>query len=490
MMTRMADPNPSSRRKWPRRINRGFLGLLVFLVVGALVTRYVLRWRGQARLAEQVAALDASDPRWRWDEVEFDRMLIPDDENSALLVPEFETAVGGPGAERIHTPPLAQLLTPPKNVFRHPDAVAELEDVLRRYPRALEIARSFADKPRGRHPLDLPADDFLPRGEYLQHLRSAVHLLDMEAELATPADRPGRVRALVRAMWNVAASLDGEPALLSQLVRIGLLNLAVRRVERSLALGCPAGELTPLQPMLLAETRSDYFTPGVRGDRAAANRFLSQIESGTIPVARWTRARDVVASSMAPAGPPPEPDFGVRVSVWATVGTFLPANFATHLDLTTQALRVTTLPDHEQRAALPKLDPGFDPNRVLYKVSRSSIEKLLEGQLRIRALLRCAAVALAVEQYRVQNGRWPTTLAEVPKALLVAVPLDPFDGTPLKFARQPEGVVLYAVGLNGRDEGGENDATQFGRDRQDDVAFRLYDPDRRGLRVTPVDDDP
>ena len=72
------------RRKWPRRILRGLVGLFLFLIVGTLITRYVLRWRGQSRVADQVAALDAPTRGGGKDEVEFDRMLIPDGELGPL----------------------------------------------------------------------------------------------------------------------------------------------------------------------------------------------------------------------------------------------------------------------------------------------------------------------------------------------------------------------------------------------------------------------
>ena len=86
-------------------------------------------------------------------------------------------------------------------------------------------------------------------------------------------------------------------------------------------------------------------------------------------------------------------------------------------------------------------------NNVLYRRSRPSIEKLLEGHLRIRALLRCAVVALAVEQYRAADR----PLAGDPRCspegdCLASVPLDPFDGTPVKYVRRPDGVTVYAMG--------------------------------------------
>ena len=47
----------------------------------------------------------------------------------------------------------------------------------------------------------------------------------------------------------------------------------------------------------------------------------------------------------------------------------------------------------------------------------------------------------------------------------------------LRYARTDEGCVVYSVGQNGRDDGGECDWTAD--DGPDDIAFRLFDVDRR-----------
>ena len=40
------------RRNWIRRMIRGFVGLLLLLIVSAIITRYVIRYQGEQRLAE------------------------------------------------------------------------------------------------------------------------------------------------------------------------------------------------------------------------------------------------------------------------------------------------------------------------------------------------------------------------------------------------------------------------------------------------------
>jgi hypothetical protein len=52
---------------------------------------------------------------------------------------------------------------------------------------------------------------------------------------------------------------------------------------------------------------------------------------------------------------------------------------------------------------------------------------------------------------------------------LPAVPRDPFDGQPLRMAAGPEGLLLYSVGKDGVDDGGDD---PDGRG-EPDVAIRL-----------------
>jgi hypothetical protein len=47
----------------------------------------------------------------------------------------------------------------------------------------------------------------------------------------------------------------------------------------------------------------------------------------------------------------------------------------------------------------------------------------------------------------------PDTLAELVPAYLTAVPLDPYDGQPVRYKKLPVGYVVYSVGLGWTDQG-------------------------------------
>jgi hypothetical protein len=83
---------------------------------------------------------------------------------------------------------------------------------------------------------------------------------------------------------------------------------------------------------------------------------------------------------------------------------------------------------------------------------------------------RLAQVALAVEAYRQKQHRLPERLDELTPAFLPAIPLDSFDGQPLRFKRDGNDVGLYSIGPDDIDDGGMpwNESTKKG-----DLVFRI-----------------
>ena len=86
------------------------------------------------------------------------------------------------------------------------------------------------------------------------------------------------------------------------------------------------------------------------------------------------------------------------------------------------------------------------------------------------ARLRAARAALAVERYRLKRGGLPASLQDLVPEYLKTVPLDPFDGKPLRFRKLGRGFMVYSVGPDGKDEGGRGREESL---KHDDVSFRV-----------------
>lgn len=98
-----------------------------------------------------------------------------------------------------------------------------------------------------------------------------------------------------------------------------------------------------------------------------------------------------------------------------------------------------------------------------------SLKDAVEAEGDKLAFLRAARTALAIERFRLnQAGDLPETLAQLRPAWLAELPVDPFDGRPIRYRRTEHGYVVYSLGRDGREDGGKEGksgrSVAFGRD--------------------------
>ena len=127
-------------------------------------------------------------------------------------------------------------------------------------------------------------------------------------------------------------------------------------------------------------------------------------------------------------------------------------------------------------AAKPSDELASEANRVLaektanWPTEHPAARAALQFVER-RARMRVVAAALSAECYRIRNGTWPEALTDAEDDVLP----DPFDGQKLRYERTDDGRVMYSVGKNQKDDGGERDNVGV----KDDIAFRLLDGTKR-----------
>ncbi len=110
----------------------------------------------------------------------------------------------------------------------------------------------------------------------------------------------------------------------------------------------------------------------------------------------------------------------------------------------------------------------------------------IELHFRLLARRRMTATALAIRLFEVDHGRRPATLTELVPAYLPRVPPDPFlpDGGGIRYKPDARPAVLYALGGDGKDDGGEEPRRKDGRidTERFDIVFYL---DGKPKRVPP-----
>jgi hypothetical protein len=120
-------------------------------------------------------------------------------------------------------------------------------------------------------------------------------------------------------------------------------------------------------------------------------------------------------------------------------------------------VKATQLPPPESIASFHVVDEKLQHLtrwRVLTRLLLPSISPLASKAAQCDAKIRDAQAALAVERYRLANGKLPSQLSDLVPTFLPAVPSDPFDGKPLRYKTLAKGYVVYSVGDDREDNGG------------------------------------
>lgn len=74
--------------------------------------------------------------------------------------------------------------------------------------------------------------------------------------------------------------------------------------------------------------------------------------------------------------------------------------------------------------------------------------------IRSDANRRLTAVGIAAAGFLARKGRYPSSVSELVPDFLAEIPIDPWDGQPIRIRHLDDGLVIYSIGWNGIDDGG------------------------------------
>jgi hypothetical protein len=92
------------------------------------------------------------------------------------------------------------------------------------------------------------------------------------------------------------------------------------------------------------------------------------------------------------------------------------------------------------------------------------------------ATWRVARVSIAVALHVAKKKSLPASLADLVPAYLSAVPIDPWDGKPIRYAMTATGATIWSVGPDGKDDGGTPYADPDRTDGPGDIAWTVPSP--------------
>jgi hypothetical protein len=328
--------------------------------------------------------------------------------------------------------------------------------VLGNVPEATALARTFKDHPSGNRALQVTPDVLSTRLQDTTDTRLVARLLRWDTALAVEDRDAGLAADNLLAMLNASRSVGDEPFLISQLIRIAARSIAAQALAATLArIELPEAKLAALQAAWAQDAEEPILLHGLRGERALYDTFFRNLADG----------------SYTPGDAKTESTFEAY-AWWLYRGRF-PKERAAYHRWVSAGVDAARLPVHQQPAAMKSL-PATPPEEMkMASLLLPAIEKTAASTWRSVAEARCVVAALACERHRIKTGSWPKTLGDA----MHLVPLDPFDGAPLKYRVQASGAVVYSLGRNGTDEGGK--VTTPDQTPPDDVGVQLWNPSER-----------
>lgn len=452
------------------------LGLTVGVAFGLSWIGQWWRLSSQERLGREdldaaCAELDAAAPGWRWDQIEAQRPPRPDGPNAAEVI----VRVAGERAQQLEPDFPGELVA---NRRLDDARLAQMRELVAERADAIALAATLADTPHGWADLGPDADSVSEPPPHVMAARVVVWLLTVDAERLLHENKPREAARHLDAVLHAGAAMRDQGQSLAQLVRIALRSVAANRAERLLGMGELDGPtLARLQAHFAAEANERPALTGLRGERALAS----------VGFTNWAVGKGNFAQKMAA-----EPGAGRVLQPAMQRG--IPGEHAAYLRAMTRVIAVAELPFAEQPAGWAAIEAEALEQRraamvqhhgTLAALSVPPFRVVGEAGLRDHAWMQCVTVALAAERYRVDQQRWPETLAELMPKYLASVPLDPYSGQPLLLRRFGDSIAVYSVGKNGSDDGGDRIASKHHGEPGSDLGIRLWDVAHRRLPPEP-----
>lgn len=453
------------------------MGVLGF-VGYKLAWREAVRAKGNRELASAVAEAERTDPNWTWERVNAGRQKVPPGQNAADLIPRIKAVTHPDWIKQEGTSDKqwqSKTEIPPNHRYSA-SVISKIRRDLDASAEAIRLARTLKTLPHGRRDFVLPPNFYNLDREDTYFTRTVSNLLRWDVVLALEDGDRNRVTDGLLASLNASRSIGDEPLLHSQLIRWSVRNVTLTDIERALAQSGDLPGLSELQVALAADAEEPLLLYGFRGERAALDQLFDNLQTGVA-------TRD--SFKPEPLGSDGLKD---RLAWWHYRG-WLPADRAFALSWMTQCVELAKRPVHEQIVPFRAMRlPEPEEFKVLSGLLLGPTKNLAEKSWRYTATARCAVVGIACERFRQKHDRWPDSLAELLPAFLPAVPLDPYTGEPLSYAKSETGAVVSSVGVTPRPE--EFERLKINLPPLENPRFRLWNLDQRRLPPLPDPPDP
>jgi hypothetical protein len=333
------------------------------------------------------------------------------------------------------------------NLFRMHALVLKHQEIL-------AILRQCPSNRQSCYPLDFPRGPAMGL-PHLQPLKAGVGLVLVDAIYQSgEGSADGAVNDLLSAN-RLTQTLNDEPVIISQLVRMACWTYFNSALEAVLS----HSVLSDNQLLDLSEATEREENPASVLHAFAAERCLGYYEIENFPA---------IATISNLASEESNGNNSGRSSSQVTAGYALfraiglvAANENYYLERMSNYVELCNVPFPQRLDLSDRLKNRYDdlnnPARLMFLANLFLVSgerfTAREGGDEARHNLRLTA--LAIERYRRANGeQLPPSLADLTPTFLPTVPVDPFDGKPLRYKKLDRGYRIYSIGPDRKDDGG------------------------------------
>ena len=444
-----------------RKLFRITIALLVLIVLPLIAWRMYLASVIDRELAKiQAAGLPINGAELnRW------YPAVPDNQNAALVLTQaFALRRQYPDAR-------SSLIHNFKLPNRGEHLSSEQIELLQGHVELNQTALGKADEALRLRTSRYPVDYTPLMNTLLPHLAWLDDIIEMHQFKAYSAmdsgDAPSAATSIV-AMLALARTLDNEPCLISQLVRLKEIERAFNTLERRANTGpLSAAEIESLAAVFAQTRITNSSAVAFIGERAMMNPYFRMSRADYARLNPPQEGGEIKTDT-------PLPCHGS--AILRLVG-YYEIDYGSFLIGMSKAIALSSnaAPDN-LRARSYFARVGEESTKRRRTISGHVFSSYANGFARENQALahqRLALTALAIERFRNDNSSLPGSLDDLVPKYCDETPEDPFTGWDLEFRHADKGYVIYSIGPDRKDDGGleKADKKQSDDKKSYDITF-------------------
>jgi hypothetical protein len=313
-------------------------------------------------------------------------------------------------------------------------------DYLAKHADIIALLRRAAARPACRFDSDLTDRDVNAMVPSLNDSRNAANILSLDAREQIAH---GHCRAAIddaQAIFGLSRHVGERPFLIATLTAAGIDGMANETLKYALPAVKDRDELAGLHPERLTSL-ARLFRVGLWSEERFGISFYDGVLGLQI---QNVAARDNHESTVPPFGR------GLQGMIFRV---FL-LDLDDYMNFMAKLQNSTLQPFYKVKGTLSDssgTDAGVD---LLTSIVAPAFNRVLEILARGEVNDACGQTAVAMTRYRLDHGTLPARLSELVPAYMDSIPIDPFDGKPLRLVIKNGDWIIYSVGPDGVDDGG------------------------------------